>query len=93
MISLMNMKFRKFGSIALVGLAIGLTGSALAADSACKGFSKSDCASKDACTWVEGYTTKKGVKVDAYCRVKSTKTQGGDNTSKKTTTETSKSES
>lgn len=93
MSSLTNMKFRKFGSIALVGLAVGVTGSTLAADSACKGFSKSECVSKDSCTWVEGYTTKKGVKVDAYCRVKSSKPKGGDSTTKKTTTEKNKSES
>ena len=93
MSSVMNMKFRKFGNIALLGLAVGLAGSALAADSACKGFSESDCVSKDACTWVEGYTKKNGVKVDAYCRVKSTKTKGGSNTSKKNDTQKNKSES
>lgn len=93
MSSLMNTKFRKFGNVALLGLAVGLAAPALAADGACKGVSKSECESKDACTWVEGYTTKKGVKVNAYCRVKSTKTQGGDNTTKKTTTDKSKSES
>jgi len=93
MSSVMNMKFRKFGGIALLGLAVGLTGSALAADSACKGSSKSECVSKDACTWVDGYTTKKGVKVDAYCRVKSSKAKGGNTTTKKTNTEKKKSES
>ena len=74
--SMMNTTLRMFGNIALFGLAVGLAGSALAADSACKGVSKSQCVSKDSCSWVEGYTTKKGVKVSAYCRAKSAKSQG-----------------
>jgi len=85
MSSMMNKKFRMLGNVALLGMAVGLAGSALAADSPCKGFSKSECAAKDACSWVEGYTTKKGVKVDPYCRAKSSKSQdaGKDNKSSK----------
>ena len=56
--------------ILVVGLA--LAGSA-AAETACKGMSKSKCEGADACSWVNGYTTKKGVKVDSYCRNKSSK--------------------
>jgi len=37
---------------------------------ACKGLSKSKCAAKSACSWVSGYTTKKGAKVSAFCRNK-----------------------
>ena len=74
--SMMNTKLRMFGNIALLGLAAALSGSALAADSACKGYSKSECGSRESCSWVEGYTTKKGVKVDSYCRAKSSKSQG-----------------
>ena len=84
--SMMNTTLRMFGSIALLGLAVGLSGSALAADSACKGISKSQCASKDSCSWVEGYTTKKGVKVSAYCRVKSSKSQGAGEANKSSKT-------
>ncbi len=35
---------------------------------ACKGLSKSQCSRNDGCTWVDGYTTKKGTKVKSYCR-------------------------
>ncbi|CCQ75577.1 exported protein of unknown function [Magnetospira sp. QH-2] len=47
-----------------------------AANSACKGLSSSACGSKSACTWVDGYTTKKGTKVSAYCRAKGSKGTG-----------------
>jgi hypothetical protein len=57
-------------AILVVGLA--LAGSA-AAETACKSMSKSKCEGADACVWVNGYTTKKGVKVDSYCRNKSSK--------------------
>lgn len=76
MSSMMNIKFRMLGYVALLGMAVGLAGSALAADSACKGLAKSGCAAKDSCSWVDGYTTKKGVKVASYCRAKSSKSQG-----------------
>ncbi len=36
----------------------------------CKGLSKSKCGGNSSCSWVGGYTTKKGVKVSAFCRNK-----------------------
>ena len=53
-------------------LGLALAGSA-AADTACKGMSQSKCEGAAACVWVNGYTTKKGAKVDSYCRNKSSK--------------------
>jgi hypothetical protein len=98
--SVMNRKrVRTLVYAILLGLACGPAGSALAADSSCKGVSKSECESKGACVWVDGYTTKKGTKVSAYCRVKSSKARsggqakksgkapGGDKTTKETKTE------
>lgn len=94
-----------FGYIALLGLAFAPASSALAAAHACKGVSKSECGSMSSCIWVEGYTTKKGTKVDAYCRVKSSKSGSsgeagksskaghGDKTTKKTDTEKKTSDS
>lgn len=41
--------------------------------SKCKGLSTSKCQGNDACTWVSGYTSKQGKKVDAYCRQKASK--------------------
>ncbi len=41
--------------------------------SKCKGMSTSQCQNNDACTWVSGYTSKQGKKVDAYCRQKASK--------------------
>ena len=39
----------------------------------CKEMSKSTCTTASSCTWVKGYTTKKGNKVSAYCRNKASK--------------------
>jgi len=41
-----------------------------AAGGSCKGLSASACEHDAACSWVAGYTTKKGVQVEAYCRLK-----------------------
>ena len=54
------------GLVMLLGLLFA--GSTLAAD--CKGLSKSQCERNDACSWVQGYTTRKGYQVSAYCRAK-----------------------
>jgi len=40
---------------------------------ACKGMTKSACSTSTSCSWVKSYKTKKGVKVDAYCRNKAKK--------------------
>jgi hypothetical protein len=48
------------------------------AEGKCKGLSKSACSSNPTCSWVNGYETKAGKKVAAYCRVKSTKKQTTD---------------
>ena len=52
----------------------------LFADSECKGLSESQCKANSDCTFVNGYTTKNGVKVDDYCRAKPGK---GDDDDKK----------
>lgn len=36
----------------------------------CKDLSKSRCGASSSCSWVGGYTTKKGVKVSSFCRSK-----------------------
>jgi len=41
-----------------------------ASAASCKGLSKSKCGANSSCSWVGGYTTKKGVKVSAFCRNK-----------------------
>ena len=67
-----------FARIRLVVLASGLlvaSGSVLA-ESSCKGLSQSKCEGNAGCSWVSSYETKNGVKVDAYCRAKSSKSTG-----------------
>ncbi|HMV81006.1 MAG TPA: hypothetical protein PL048_07795 [Leptospiraceae bacterium] len=49
----------------------------------CKGLSESQCSSNDDCTWVKGYQTKDGVKVDDYCRAKPGKGDKSDKKDKK----------
>jgi len=41
-----------------------------AAQSACKGLSKSQCGGNQSCTWVSAFTRGDGAKVSAYCRAK-----------------------
>jgi len=36
----------------------------------CRGLEASRCAKDAGCTWVDSYTTKKGSKVNGYCRGK-----------------------
>jgi hypothetical protein len=40
------------------------------AASACKGLTESACAANAGCSWVKGFTTKKGRVVKAFCRKK-----------------------
>ncbi len=44
--------------------------SVASAKSSCKDLSKNKCSSSNSCSWTQGYTTKKGVKVSSYCRTK-----------------------
>ena len=39
----------------------------------CKGMSNSECSSSASCSWIKGYKTKSGSKVNAYCRNKASK--------------------
>ena len=53
--------------------------------SQCKGLANGDCASNNACSWVEGYERKDGREVSAFCRSKpksksTTSTDSSDNT-------------
>ncbi len=47
-----------------------ILGSAANAKSSCKDLSKSSCGTTQSCNWTKGYKTKKGVKVNSYCRSK-----------------------
>ena len=78
----------------LLALSFAGMGSALAAN-ACKGLSQSKCGSSSSCSWVDGYTTKKGTKVSSYCRAKSSKSKGAgeSNKSDKAKSSTSKEKS
>jgi hypothetical protein len=40
------------------------------AQTACKGLTQSACVSAEACSWVKGFATKDGRKVEAFCRKK-----------------------
>ena len=71
----MTFKTRSLCSLSSLTLIAGLALSgSVAAETVCKGMSQSKCEGAGACVWVNGYTTKKGAKVDSYCRNKSSKT-------------------
>jgi hypothetical protein len=55
--------------IAIVLMIFAFSSGAQAASS-CKDLSTSACSSKQSCSWIRSYKTKKGVKVDGYCRSK-----------------------
>ncbi len=57
----------------IVVLALSLSGGSAVAASSCKGLEKSACGRNAACSWVNSYTTKKGVTVEGYCRAKPSK--------------------
>jgi len=60
------------GAIAML-LALSITGpfsTPAAAQSACKGMSKSACESSNSCSYVKAFTRKDGAKVKAFCRAK-----------------------
>ncbi|MEN8178403.1 MAG: chromosome partitioning protein ParB [Pseudomonadota bacterium] len=63
---------------AVVCLSLGLGATAAVAKSECKGMSKSACSADKSCSWVKGYVTKSGNKVDPYCRVKANKKKATD---------------
>ena len=88
--SLLQSKFGKklnYFSLLIILLGIFLL-SGQASAKACKEMSKSACSSSDSCSWVNAYTTKKGVKVNSYCRNKAKKssTKKTANSSKKADT-------
>jgi len=63
-------------NVARIALLAALAATALAlstashAASGCKGLEASRCTKDATCTWVDGYTTKSGNKVNGYCRSK-----------------------
>lgn len=59
-------------------ISLGLGAATAFAENKCKGLSQSTCSAGASCSWVNGYETKKGKKVDAYCRVKSGKKKGAE---------------
>lgn len=81
----MTVKTRNEPRLFSLVLALGLSAAGTAGASDCKGMSQSQCEGDAACTWVEGYTTKKGVKVDSYCRNKSSRSTGADKGAKSET--------
>ncbi|MCB1929535.1 MAG: hypothetical protein KDH17_16070 [Rhodocyclaceae bacterium] len=84
-----QVRLKQFAIATLTAAGLTLTAPSFAASS-CKGLEKGRCGSSSSCTWVDSYTTKKGNKVDAYCRSKggdksSSKKSVGDNASAKKT--------
>ncbi len=55
------------------------------AKSACQELAVGKCQANSACTWVKGYTTKKGTKVNAHCRAKGQKQVKGEKGEKRKT--------
>ena len=62
-------------------LVLMLAGTSAQAASACKGLEKGQCEKNTACSWVDSFTRKDGVKVSGHCRSKPT--QSGQNSSSK----------
>ena len=77
--------FMRKGQVALgtliTALALTLAGTSAQAESACKGLEKGPCEKNAACSWVDSFTRKDGVKVSGHCRSKPT--QAGQNSSSK----------
>jgi len=59
-------------------VALGFGTPAVLAKNQCKGMSKSACTADESCSWVKGYVSKSGNKVDPYCRVKAKKKKAGE---------------
>ena len=67
------MNLRHFSArliIPFFALCSAVFGFDVAAQSACKGLSNSQCGGNQNCTWVSGFTRRDGVKVSSYCRAK-----------------------
>lgn len=78
----MNVRNGRFLIVCLVAVVVSsmIPLSSVFAASDCKGLEKGQCESKSACTWVNGYTRKDGVKVSSHC--KSIGKKGGSSGSK-----------
>lgn len=63
------MQFHLIRICLIVLLQVSLLSTA-SAKSSCKDLSKTQCGNSSSCSWTQGYTTKKGVKVSSYCRSK-----------------------
>ena len=67
-------KSNKLQTILAAAITLLLTSALQAAPSNCKVLSNLNQCERDvSCTWVKGYTTKSGTKVNAYCRSKPVK--------------------
>lgn len=73
----MQIRFRSLATL-LTAVTLLATGPALAAGE-CKGKDQKACDGATSCRWVDSYVTKKGNKVDGYCR-----STGKSQTAKKT---------
>ncbi|MCB1907478.1 MAG: hypothetical protein KDH15_08935 [Rhodocyclaceae bacterium] len=60
---------KQFAVAALAAAGLSLSSSGIAAGS-CKGLEKEKCTPSAGCTWIDSYSTKKGITVEAYCRSK-----------------------
>lgn len=82
---LMLNTFSNFLSKGLLILALVISLSGVAQAKTCKENLKRVCETSDTCTWVKGYTTKKGTVIKPYCRNKGKKAGNKAATTKKAT--------
>jgi hypothetical protein len=59
--------------------ALGLAALPIYSASTCKGLDEAACKQSASCSWVSGYTTKKGNTISAYCRSTGSKEKQGQN--------------
>lgn len=62
-------KLKRIATSSLIISGMLLTTPTLAASS-CKGMIESDCAGTASCRWIDSYTRKDGITINAYCRSK-----------------------
>jgi len=82
---MINLRNRSFGFTTVAAAAVFVVASVLpagASAAACKEMSKAQCEKSSDCSWVSGYTTSTGAKVNPYCRNKS-KSKGSSGTKAK----------
>lgn len=89
---MINLRNRSFGITTVAAATVFVLGSVLPAGAwaaECKEMSQAQCEKSSDCSWVSGYTTSKGAKVNSYCRNKS-KSKGSSGTQAKESSADSK---